>query len=212
MAGRLATGLESLDRHLGHGLRDLRCGERPPVEPLRRDEEPRAGDDVGVARSARQDVERDVRPGPCSGRHRGAGRDQLDQAGQVVLAVLEPGPDEPEARPDTAEGRGDQGLRAAAVDEEDDAPVTGERRFDGRERPAEGGRLPAPRRADGTTGQRLQRQHGRRFPAEDPGGAPVRHRQPLLVRANRRLAEDQPDAAPAGAGSLALAGIPAERS
>ena len=198
VAGRLAAGLERLDGDLGHGPGHLGGRERPPVEAFGRDEQTRARDDLRVAGAARQDVERDVGPRPRAGRHRRPRRDQLDESGELVVAVLEPGADEPETRPDAAERRGHERLGPAAVDEEDDPAVARERRLDRRQRPAERGRLPAPRRPDGATGQRLEREDRRRLATEDPGGAPVRQRQPLLVRADRRLAEDEPDpAAPA---------------
>src|SRR5439155_16267482 len=70
--------------------------------------------------------------------------------------------------------------------------------------------LPTPRRPDRGPGQSRERQATGRLGSERPGGGPIRHRQAFVVRANRRLAEDEADA-PAQAGSARTA-VPATTS
>ena len=82
------------------------------------------------------------------------------------------------------------------VHEEHDAAVARDRGLDRCERSAQRRRLPAPRRADRAAGERLDREDRRGVATEDPGRGPVRERESLLVRTDRRLAEDEPD--PAG--------------
>ena len=211
MASRLASSLERLDGHLADRSRDVRRRERPPIEPLRGHEQPRARHDVPVAGAARKRVEHDVRAAPRAGRQRCPGRHQLDQPGELLLAVLEACPDEPEAGVDAAQCGGDQSLGPATVDKEHDPAVAGDRRLDGPQRPAERRRLPAPRRADRAAGQGLERQDRRRFAAQHPGRRPIRKREALLVRPDGRLAEDEPDP-PSRRPAEVAAAVAAERA
>jgi hypothetical protein len=125
----------------------------------------------------------------------GTRRDQLDDARDLVLAVLESRSDQAEAGFDATERDGDQCLRAAAIDEVHDATVAGDRWLDVCEGPAESGCLPTPRRPDGRGREGLDGQARRRLATDDPGRRPVRERQPFLVRPDRWLAEDQADPA-----------------
>ena len=130
-----------------------------------------------------------------AGRQDRAGRHELDAARAprrrrrraAPPAGGSPAPTPPRAARDERLG--------TAVDEEHDPPVAGDRRLDRGERPGEGRGLPAPRRADRRAGQRRERQAGRGLGADRPGRRPVRQRQPLLVRPDRRLAEHEADPA-----------------
>src|SRR6185503_5579144 len=134
-------------------------------------------------------------------RRNGTGREQVDAAERLVVAVAQPGGEQAEARLDAAERRRDERL-ATAVDDVDDASVAGDRRLDRGERAGKRRRLPTPGRADRRARQRSQRQPGRGLLADRPGGRPIGQREALLVRSDGWLTDDEPDPAPQAAGSV----------
>ena len=192
-SGRARPFAERLDRDLGHRPGRIRRRERPLVEPLRGAEQAGRGDDVGVPGPTRQRIEADVRARPGAGRQASARRDQLHDRGGIVVGVGEPSADQPVAggRP-TEHGRDDR-LRPG-VDELDDPAVAGHRRLDGLERTGDGGRLPAPRHAQGAAGERVERQQRR--PPRDRAPRTCRGTHPSRSRLGRMrwLADDEPDA------------------
>ena len=100
---------------------------------------------------------------------------------------------QPVAGADAAEHGGDERLRAAVLEQQDDPGVAGEVRLDGLERASQRGGLPRPRRPDRRPEQRLQREQRRRLAPERPARPEVRRPEPLLAEARRRLAEDEAD-------------------
>jgi hypothetical protein len=96
-------------------------------------------------------------PGAGDGWRHGAGRQQLDAAERLVVAVAEPRGQQAEAGLDATERRSDEGL-GAAVDKEHDPAVAGDRRLRPRRAIGRAPRLPAPRRPDRRSGQGGQRQ------------------------------------------------------
>ena len=195
--GGLAARLEALDRDVDDGVPDVGRGEGPPIEPLGRAEQARSGHDVGVAGPAGQGIERDIGAGPRPGRQDRARWHQLDAPDRLVVTVAEPCGEQPEPGPDAADRGRDERLRAA-VDELDHLAVAGDRGLDRCQRAGQRRGLPAPRRPDRRTRQRGERKAAGRLGPDRPGRRPVGHRQAFLVRANRRLAEDEPDAATQG--------------
>ena len=186
-----ATGSQRLDRHLGHGARGLRGRERPLVEALRRGEEPRTRHEVRIAGPARDGWEGHVGAGPRRRRPRGSRGQELDRAADVVLAIRQASAHQPVAGAGTAEDRRAERF-GTAIDEEDRPAVAGHDRRRRLERTADGGGLPAPRRAQRGAAEGIDREeHGRLVP-EDPGRRVIRRRQPLHARPDGELAEHQP--------------------
>ena len=192
VAGRLAAASQRLDGGLGDGLRGFHGRERALVEPLRRGEQARPGHEVRVAWAALDRGEGHVGAGPRARRPGRARRQELDDPADLVVAAGEPRAHQPIARARPAEDRRDERL-GAAVHEHHRVPVAGHGRGGRFQRPADRRGLPAPRRAQGGAGQRVDGQQGRGFPAEHPGRRVVRGAEPLEAGADRWLAEEEAD-------------------
>ena len=161
------------------------------VEPLGRGEQAATGEHVRVAGPTRRVGQADVRPGPRRRREGPAGRDELDDAADLVAGLAEPGTHEPEAGPDATERGGHERLGPARLEEEHHPGIAGQPRLDRRERSTERGGLPAPWRTATGPEQRLERQQGGRLAPEEPAGREVGVGEAVLVGTLRRLADDE---------------------
>ena len=170
LAGRLAAGLEDLDGRVGDRRGGLRDREGAMVEAFRGGEQAAARDRVRIAGPARHVRQADVGPRTRRRCERAAGRDEFDDAADLVAGFAEPGTDEPEAGPDAAERRGDERLRPARLEEEHDPRIPGQPRLDSGERSTERGGLPAP---GGTTAGPKSDSRGNRAAASRPRSQPV---------------------------------------
>ncbi len=162
------------------------------IEALRRGEQAATGDHVRITGPTRRRVKADVGPGPRTWRQQATGRQQLDDSRGVIIRIREAGTQHAIARGRPTHHRGHDRLRSA-VHQLDDPAVAGHRRFHGLQRPADRGRLPAPRGTQRGARQCVDRQERGSLAAQDPGGAVVGSSQPFQARAHRRLTEHEPD-------------------
>ena len=198
---RFAAGTERLDGDLGHGASGLGRGEGPALEPFRGREQPPAMDDIRVAGATGHRVERLVAAGPGAGWHPRAGRQQFHDPEAVAVGVADQGGDQPVAGPHPAEGRGRDRLRPAVHELHGPAVACHGRRH-GLQGPPDGRALPAPRSAQGRSGERIDREERGGLAAEDPRRRVVRGAQTGQIRAGRWLTQHEPDPRRRGAATV----------
>jgi len=101
VTGRLAAGLDRLDGHVGDRPRHVGGREWAAVKSFRWRQQTRARDEVGIAGAAVDRQEPDVGAGPRSRLAHGSWWNEIDDAGDLLVAILEAGTDQPEPGLDT---------------------------------------------------------------------------------------------------------------
>jgi hypothetical protein len=197
---RLAAGPEDLGGRLGHRPRRVGGRERRRLAALG------AGEEAALRTDLRFPTHRGL-AGRCAdagpahhavfdaaaSAHAPARRDELDDAARLLLGLGEPGRRETVAGTRAGESGGRECLRAARVDDEHGPTLATHEGLDRLERPAQGGRLPTPRRPDRRPRERVDREGRGGVPPECPRRCEVREREPLLARPERRLTQDEAD-------------------
>ena len=133
---------------------------------------PRPGIMSGSPGPPGHDRQGDVGPGPRADRDGGAGRHELDDPAGLLARLGQPGRDQPIARADAAQDRGQEPLGPARLEDQDRPRVPGQDRRGGLVGTPDLGRLPAPWDARGRAQECLDRNERGRLATEDPGRRP----------------------------------------